>query len=383
MATSLFTPVAGNYILKQPRDPTNAVGTGKPECLFQARAGSRQSHPQHPLCDTHPPYHQMLLSIAPMDLSAVNRVSRVQSSHRGSRIEPLPAPQGRERRAGSQRLQQPQLVRYGSFQPCPGFPPPPFQSNVLASISCLSLKEKTLQAAANFQAVHISAEKRGCLLTARGSWDRDRRRAKPAVQRSTGASALASGDRSITLTRREETGPGHPRRWRSWHRTPRQGRSRPRSRHADSILVAGCRSRGDSSLHWEGLETKPSFSEGWEASAARPATLTGRSALPPSRPSGMWLGLGKPRAAEPPDPARGSACGAGEQPRESRGASRRAPLLFQGGHSSTAGTPTDEQKGAAQPTGSMLRGSDGISWGRNKDKKRPVPLQNRDFKSTC
>lgn len=53
--------------------------------------------------------------------------------------------------------------------------------------------------------------------------------------------------------------------------------SRPRSRHAGSILVAGCWSRGDSSLQWEALETKPSFSRGWEASTELPATLTGCS----------------------------------------------------------------------------------------------------------
>lgn len=61
---------------------------------------------------------------------------------------------------------------------------------------------------ANFQAVHISAEKRDCLLIARGSPDLGRLQAAPTVQQSADAPALAGADRSITPMCRKETGPG-------------------------------------------------------------------------------------------------------------------------------------------------------------------------------
>lgn len=64
MATSLFAHVAGNDILKQSRGLTNAIGTGKSDCLFQVHAGSRQSTPRNITCATHHPLYQVLLSIA-------------------------------------------------------------------------------------------------------------------------------------------------------------------------------------------------------------------------------------------------------------------------------------------------------------------------------
>ncbi|EOA94374.1 hypothetical protein Anapl_08260 [Anas platyrhynchos] len=99
--------------------------------------------------------------------------------------------------------------------------------------------------------------------------------------------------------RRKETGPGLL--WAlavaGTSCAQSQGRSRPHASDGDSILVAGGRSRGDSSLRREGLGTKLSFSKGWEASAAQLATLTGQ---PAARP--VWLCSGKLHSAEPLGP---------------------------------------------------------------------------------
>lgn len=61
MATSHFARVAGNNILQQPRDLTNAAGTGGSGHL--SRYALDQG--KHRFATCHPPYHQMPLSIVP------------------------------------------------------------------------------------------------------------------------------------------------------------------------------------------------------------------------------------------------------------------------------------------------------------------------------
>lgn len=87
------------------------------------------------------------------------------SSCTGSQIEPSPAPQGWERRAGSQTLQAApaaSLLSSSSF----------LEQRLGKHLLDVS-KGKTLQTAPNFQAAHISAEKAGLFadcLRLWGSW---------------------------------------------------------------------------------------------------------------------------------------------------------------------------------------------------------------------
>lgn len=155
---------------------------------------------------------------------------------------------------------------------------------------------------ANFQAEHISAEKRDCSLIACGSLDLGRLQAAPTVQPSADAprwQQQTDPSRQCAARRQGQASCGL---WQSLAPpvSQSQGHSRPHASDGDSILVAGGRSRGDSSLRREGLGTKLSFSKGWEASAAQLATLTGQ---PAARP--VWLCSGKLHAAEPLAPCTG------------------------------------------------------------------------------
>lgn len=123
-----------------------AAGTGKPERPPQAHP--RAEHTEVTLCNmTHS--HRMLLSVAPsrslfckLGLMHAAQPQRVSN-------QAAPCMYRWEQRAGSCDGQKPQpmlaAIRYGSFQPHPGFPPSPCQSNDLATVSCLSLKEKCYQ----------------------------------------------------------------------------------------------------------------------------------------------------------------------------------------------------------------------------------------------
>ena len=213
---------------------------------------------------------------------------------------------------------------------------------------------RKLQTAANFWAVHFSAEKQDCLRIARSSQDLGRLRAKPTARQS--IDALASRDGSVTASGAGARPPGTRGPWHTPCPTagPPQTLLPPRRQHSCGKLPVQRRFLPPLGRSWNKALIFQRLG-GFCRAAGHPDRLICTPLLAAAF-------LGKPRAAKPLDPVRGSASNTGEKPHKSRGGSQLTPLPTQGGHSSTTWTPTDYQKGAAWPTASVLRGSDGMNW---------------------
>lgn len=261
------------------------------------------------------------------------------SSCTGSQIEPSPAPQGWERRAGSQTLQAApaaSLLSSSSF----------LEQRLGKHLLDVS-KGKTLQTAPNFQAAHISAEKAGLFadcLRLWGSWQAvseahcaaerrcpragERRRIHHSdASRGDGAKPPPSGARGpwhiLLPTAGPQQTPLLPRRQHSCGGLPVQRRFQPplgSSRNKALIFqrLGGFRRAAG---HPDRLICAPSLATLRDVALLREATCC-RAPGPCT-----WVGLQHGREAS-----------------KSGGASQLAPLPFQEGRSSMTWTPTDCQR---------------------------------------